>query len=230
MQESGQGNIAAMPQVIPQAPGGAQAASAAAPAQPQVVTVASASQDVRIENLLEECVRLKASDLHIQVGLPPVLRVDGALIPVAGYSALDEPTVEQLIFATLEEDQKQILIKDKEFDYSFSFGDLGRFRVNAFHEKGNLAGAFRLIPNEVSTIADLGLPAIVSSFADFPRGLVLVAGPTGSGKSTTLAGLVDKINHEKDFFAKELKNVKSGYSFRIGRIITWLPRKLTGRK
>ena len=197
MQESGQGNIAAMPQVIPQAPGGAQAASAAAPAQPQVVTVASASQDVRIENLLEECVRLKASDLHIQVGLPPVLRVDGALIPVAGYSALDEPTVEQLIFATLEEDQKQILIKDKEFDYSFSFGDLGRFRVNAFHEKGNLAGAFRLIPNEVSTIADLGLPAIVSSFADFPRGLVLVAGPTGSGKSTTLAGLVDKINHEK---------------------------------
>lgn len=197
MQESGQENgVAAMPQVIPQAPGGTPA-----PASPQPVAqsaaVTSAGQDVRIENLLEECVRLKASDLHIQVGLPPVLRVDGALIPVAGYNALDEATVEQLIFATLEEDQKQILIKDKEFDYSFSFGDLGRFRVNAFHEKGNLAGAFRLIPNEVSTIADLGLPAIVSSFADFPRGLVLVAGPTGSGKSTTLAGLVDKINHEK---------------------------------
>jgi twitching motility protein PilT len=198
MEESGQGNVAAMPQVIPQAPGAAQASPVqVAPTDSQTVTVASASQDVRIENLLEECVRLKASDLHIQVGLPPVLRVDGALMPVAGYNALDEPTVEQLIFATLEEDQKQILIKDKEFDYSFSFGDLGRFRVNAFHEKGNLAGAFRLIPNEVSTIADLGLPAIVSSFADFPRGLVIVAGPTGSGKSTTLAGLVDKINHEK---------------------------------
>ena len=136
------------------APGG----SPAPIQQPSVVT--SVGQDVRIENLLEECVRLKASDLHIQVGLPPVLRVDGALIPVAGYSALDEPTVEQLIFATLEEDQKQILIKDKEFDYSFSFGDLGRFRVNAFHEKGNLAGAFRLIPNEVSTIADLGLEGV----------------------------------------------------------------------
>ena len=198
MEESGQGNVAAMPQVIPQAPGAAQASPVqVAPTDSQTVTVASASQDVRIENLLEECVRLKASDLHIQVGLPPVLRVDGALMPVAGYNALDEPTVEQLIFATLEEDQKQILIKDKEFDYSFSFGDLGRFRVNAFHEKGNLAGAFRLIPNEVSTIADLGLPPIISSFADFPRGLVLVAGPTGSGKSTTLAGLVDKINHEK---------------------------------
>ena len=155
------------------------------------------NSEVRIESLLEECVRTKASDLHIQVGLPPILRIDGALQPVSGYGDLDEGTVERLIFATLEEDQKQILIKDKEFDYSFSFGDLGRFRVNAFHEKGNIAGAFRLIPNEIQSINELGLPAIVSSFADFPRGLVLVAGPTGSGKSTTLAGLVDKINHEK---------------------------------
>lgn len=153
--------------------------------------------NVRIENLLEECVRTKASDLHLQVGLPPILRIDGALQPVSGYNALDEATVERLVFATLEEDQKQILIKDKEFDYSFSFGDLGRFRVNAFHEKGNLAAAFRLIPNTIQTINELGMPAVVTSFADFPRGLVLVTGPTGSGKSTTLAALVDKINSEK---------------------------------
>ena len=159
------------------------------------VTVASA--EMRIESLLEECVRTKASDLHLQVGLPPILRIDGALQPVSGYGNIDEPTVERLIFSTLEEDQKQILIKDKEFDYSFSFGDLGRFRVNAFHEKGNLAGAFRLIPNEVQSINELGMPSVVSSFADFPRGLVLVTGPTGSGKSTTLAALVDKINREK---------------------------------
>ncbi len=159
------------------------------------VTVASA--EMRIESLLEECVRTKASDLHLQVGLPPILRIDGALQPVSGYGNIDEPTVERLIFSTLEEDQKQILIKDKEFDYSFSFGDLGRFRVNAFHEKGNLAGAFRLIPNEVQSISELGMPSVVSSFADFPRGLVLVTGPTGSGKSTTLAALVDKINREK---------------------------------
>ena len=155
------------------------------------------NSDVRIESLLEECVRTKASDLHIQVGLPPILRIDGALQPVSGYGDIDEATAERLIFSTLEEDQKQILIKDKEFDYSFSFGDLGRFRVNAFHEKGNLAGAFRLIPNEVQSIGELGMPTIVSSFADFPRGLVLVTGPTGSGKSTTLAALVDKINREK---------------------------------
>ena len=155
------------------------------------------NSEVRIESLLEECVRTKASDLHIQVGLPPILRIDGALQPVSGYGDLDEGTVERLVFATLEEDQKQILIKDKEFDYSFSFGDLGRFRVNAFHEKGNIAGAFRLIPNEIQSINELGMPSIVTSFADFPRGLVLVTGPTGSGKSTTLAALVDKINREK---------------------------------
>ena len=160
-------------------------------------TNAANTANVRIENLLEECVRTKASDLHLQVGLPPILRIDGALQPVSGYNALDEATVERLVFATLEEDQKQILIKDKEFDYSFSFGDLGRFRVNAFHEKGNLAAAFRLIPNTIQTINELGMPAVVTSFADFPRGLVLVTGPTGSGKSTTLAALVDKINSEK---------------------------------
>ena len=155
------------------------------------------ASSVRIENLLEECVRTKASDLHLQVGLPPILRIDGALQPVSGYSALDQATLEKLVFATLEEDQKQILLKDKEFDYSFSFGDLGRFRVNAFHEKGNLAAAFRLIPNRIQTIAELGMPPVVTSFADYPRGLVLVTGPTGSGKSTTLAALVDKINSEK---------------------------------
>ncbi len=170
---------------------------AATPSVSQSAGAVTGAANVRIENLLEECVRTKASDLHLQVGLPPILRIDGALQPVSGYSALDNAAVEKLVFATLEEDQKQILIKDKEFDYSFSFGDLGRFRVNAFHEKGNLAAAFRLIPNQIQTIQELGMPPVVTSFADFPRGLVLVTGPTGSGKSTTLAALVDKINSEK---------------------------------
>ena len=110
---------------------------------------------------------------------------------------LDEEKLESLLFSTLDEDQKQILIKDKEFDYSFAFGNLGRFRVNAFHERGSLAAAFRLIPSEILTIEQLGLPPVVTKFADYPRGLVLVTGPTGSGKSTTLASIVDKINHEK---------------------------------
>ncbi len=155
------------------------------------------NQGLRIEILLEEVVKKRASDLHIQVGLPPMLRIDGALVPAAGTQPLDEASVEQLVFQILDEDQRQILLKDKEFDFSFAFGNLGRFRVNAFHERGNLAAALRLIPNEIKSATELGMPPIVSSFADFPRGLVLVTGPTGSGKSTTLAALVDKINTEK---------------------------------
>jgi len=151
----------------------------------------------RIEVLLEEVVKQKASDLHLQVGLPPMLRVDGKLVPVTGADLLTDEAVETLIFAILDEDQKQILLKDKEFDFSFAFGDLGRFRVNAFHERGNLAAALRLIPNEILSIEQLGLPPIVSKFADYPRGLVLVTGPTGSGKSTSLAALIHKINMER---------------------------------
>jgi twitching motility protein PilT len=151
----------------------------------------------RIEVLLEEVVKKKASDLHLQVGLPPIIRVDGTLMPVAGADILSDEAVETLIFAILDEDQKQILLKDKEFDFSFAFGDLGRFRVNAFHERGNLAAALRLITNEILTIEQLGLPPIVNKFADYPRGLILVTGPTGSGKSTTLAAMIHKINSER---------------------------------
>lgn len=154
------------------------------------------NQELRIEILLEEVVRRRASDLHLQVSLPPMLRVDGSLVPIAGFNPLDESQVETLLFAILDQDQRQILEKDKEFDFSFAFGTLGRFRVNAYHERGNLAAALRLIPNEIKTISELGVPPVVMNFASYPRGLVLVTGPTGSGKSTTLAALVDKLNSE----------------------------------
>lgn len=152
---------------------------------------------LRIETLLEECIRRDASDIHLQVGLPPILRLDGELVGITGMPILTPATVEQLIFSTLDEAQQKILMRDKEYDYSFAFGELGRFRANAFHERGNLACALRLIPNAIKNVADLGLPTVVESFADYPRGLVLVTGPTGSGKSTTLAAIVDKINREK---------------------------------
>ena len=151
----------------------------------------------KIEILLEDVIKKKASDLHLQVGIPPMLRIDGALVAVPQMPALTEESVELLLFAILDEDQKQILLKDKEFDFSFAFGDLGRFRVNAFHERGNLAAALRLIPNEIKTIEELGLPEIVNTFADYPRGLVLITGPTGSGKSTTQAAIINKINDER---------------------------------
>ena len=177
------------------APAGAPAAVPAAASAPVVQPVAS--NVVTIEPLLEECIKRDASDLHLQAGLPPILRLDGVLHPVTTYAALSNEDVQRLVFSTLDEEQQKILIKDKEFDYSFAFGDLGRFRVNAFHEKGNMAAAFRLIPNVIKSIEDLGLPGVVASFADHPNGLVLVTGPTGSGKSTTLAALVDKINTER---------------------------------
>ena len=151
----------------------------------------------RIEILLEEVIKQNASDLHLQVGLKPMLRVDGALKPISGTETLTVEQVESLIFALMDDDQKQILLKDKEFDFSFAFGDLGRFRVNAYHERGVLAAALRLIPSEILTIEQLGLPQVVSKFADYPRGLVLVTGPTGSGKSTTLAAMIGKINAER---------------------------------
>lgn len=162
-----------------------------------VTTANTVVSGVTIEPLLEECIKRDASDLHLQVGLPPILRLDGVLHPITTYAALTNEDVQRLVFSTLDEEQQKILIKDKEFDYSFAFGDLGRFRVNAFHEKGNMAAAFRLIPNVIKSIEDLGLPGVVADFADHPNGLVLVTGPTGSGKSTTLAALVDKINTEK---------------------------------
>ncbi len=151
----------------------------------------------KIETMLEECVKRKASDLHIQYGIPPILRIDGSLVAIPNMPALTEEMLKNLIFATMDEDQKKIYLKDKEFDYSFSFGDLARFRVNAFHERGKMAAAFRLIPNAIVPLSDLKMPEVIGTFSDFPRGLVLVTGPTGSGKSTTLAALIDKINREK---------------------------------
>lgn len=167
----------------------AQAAVAATPTE--------VPSSVRVEVLLEECIKKNASDLHIQVGLPPILRIDGSLQPIPNTPVLTKDMIEKLVFSTLDSMQREILIKDKEFDYSFSFGDIARFRVNAFNEKGNLAAAFRLIPTKMPTVDQLGMPQVVSSFSDYPRGLVLVTGPTGSGKSTTLAALINKINHEK---------------------------------
>lgn len=155
------------------------------------------NQQIRIEVLLEEVVKRRASDLHLQVSLPPMIRIDGALIPIAGLNPLDAASVEKLVMSILDKDQQQILVKDKELDFSFAFGTLGRFRVNAFHERGNMAAALRLIPNEIKSVTELGLPQVILKFAELPRGLVLVTGPTGSGKSTTLAALVDKINTER---------------------------------
>ena len=170
----------------------AAAQAAAAASSPTAVPTS-----VKIETLLEACIKHGASDLHIQVGLPPILRIDGSLVPIPNTTILTTEIVDTLIFSTLDSMQRETLAKDKEFDYSFAFGEIARFRVNAFNEKGHLAAAFRLIPTKMPTIEELGMPQVISGFADYPRGLVLVTGPTGSGKSTTLAAIINKINSEK---------------------------------
>ncbi len=154
-------------------------------------------EGVKIETYLEEVIKLNASDLHLQVGVPPMLRVDGSLQPIQGSDKLGEDDVERLVFSLLDDEQKDVLLKDKEVDFSFAFGEYGRFRVNAFHERGNVAAALRMIPSKLKTLEELGMPKVLDTFTQFPRGLVLITGPTGSGKSTTLAAMLDKINTDR---------------------------------
>lgn len=174
-------------------------ASAAVSAGDQVhqMQASIGAQRLRIEPYLEEVIRRDASDIHLQVGLPPMLRIDGALAPIKDEAVLKAEDIDDILFGLLDDEQKNIYLKDKEIDFSFAYGDLGRFRVNAFHEKGNPAAAFRLIPNKIRTVEDLGLPPVLNKMTEYPRGLVLVTGPTGSGKSTTLAGMLDKVNRER---------------------------------
>lgn len=150
-----------------------------------------------IERYLEEVIRRDSSDLHLQVGLPAMLRIDGRLVKSEDPLVLSEQAIEQLLFTLIDDKQKGLLLTQLELDFSFAFGDLGRFRVNAFHEKGSLAAAMRLIPTKIRTIEELGLPKVVEQFSNLPRGLVLSTGPTGSGKSTTQAAMIDLINTNK---------------------------------
>lgn len=166
------------------------------PAKPQPQPQAQPS-GARIEPLLDEVLKRDASDLHLQSGLPAMLRVDGALMKVENPVVLKPQDIRSLVYSVLDDEQKKLLETDLELDFSFAYGDLARFRVNAFHEKGNLAAALRLIPTKIRSVADLGLPKVVENFTEFPMGLVLVTGPTGSGKSTTQAAMIDKINREK---------------------------------
>lgn len=151
----------------------------------------------KIHQLLEYVIKQDASDLHLTVGAPPIVRIDGSLKPVPNTHPLTAKEVEALTFSVMDDVQKNILLKDLEVDFSFAFGDLARFRANAYHQKGNMGLALRLIPAKIRTLDDLGMPKTVANFTEFSRGLVLVTGPTGSGKSTTLAAMIDKINQEK---------------------------------
>ncbi len=146
-----------------------------------------------IEEILELTVRKKASDLHISSYLPPVLRIDGELIRT-NLPVLSPEDVETLIFPILTNEQRRTLEQTWELDFGYGLHGIGRFRVNIYKDKGNYAAAFRTVNSTPPTFESLGLPEVVKTVSNRPRGLVLVTGPTGSGKSTTLAAMIDYIN------------------------------------
>jgi twitching motility protein PilT len=137
-----------------------------------------------------------ASDLHITTGSPPLLRIDGAVVPLK-LPPLSAADARALCYAALTDEQKAIFERDSELDLSFGMKGLARFRANIFSQRGAVAGAFRQIPFKIHSFEELGLPPIVAEIAQRPRGLVLVTGATGSGKTTTLASIIDKINSEQ---------------------------------
>lgn len=149
-----------------------------------------------LRELLEEMVKNNASDLHLTVGAPPVIRVDGKLQRL-DHDLLTGEQTKKLAYSMLNEKQKMKFEQNSELDLSFGIEKMSRFRCNLFMQRGNIAVVLRQIPYEVKTFEQLGLPNVVAEFASMPRGLVLVTGPTGSGKSTTLAAIIDKINKER---------------------------------
>jgi twitching motility protein PilT len=150
---------------------------------------------VNLHQLLRAMIEQGASDLHIANGSPPLLRVDGAIVPLK-LPPLTPVETKQLCYSVLTEEQRQQFEKKRELDLSFGVKGLSRYRANLFVERGAVGGAFRAIPFKILTFDELGLPQAVAEMAARPRGLVLVTGPTGSGKSTTLASIIDKINSE----------------------------------
>ncbi len=152
---------------------------------------------VIIQELLKKSLELRASDLHITAGSPPLFRVDGELKPFASEKLSPEQT-QRLAYNIMTEQQRKIFEQKKEVDFSFGVKDLGRFRANVFLQRGCTTCALRQIPAVINTIDQLGLPDILGKLTAKPNGLILVTGPTGSGKSTTLASMIDKLNSERE--------------------------------
>jgi twitching motility protein PilT len=149
----------------------------------------------KLNELLLATAQQNASDLHLAVGRHPTLRIDGVLIPLQKEAILTPEMGENLIFNLFTTEQKDAFLKQKEIDFSYSFEDRARFRVNVFYQRGYLAAALRLIPAQIRTLEELNLPPILHDFTKLSQGFVLIVGPAGHGKSTTLAALLDEINH-----------------------------------
>src|SRR6187551_3323850 len=152
---------------------------------------------VTLPDLLKKMTELGGSDLHLSTHSAPQVRVHGHLSPLAGYTPLTPADTKRLAYSVLTDAQKHRFEENLELDFSFGVKGLSRFRANLFNQRGAVGAVFRAIPYEIKAFEDLGLPAVVKQLCDKPRGLILVTGPTGSGKSTTLASMVDKINRDR---------------------------------
>ena len=152
---------------------------------------------MELTELLAMCIQLKASDLHLSPGLPPLVRINGDLIPISDQAVLDAKQVERMVHGSMTHEQLQLLESVWELDYAINVPTLASFRVNAFCMNNGVAAAFRAIPDVIPTIDELGLPPIFKQLLELPNGLILVTGPTGSGKSTTLAAMVNYINERQ---------------------------------
>ena len=151
----------------------------------------------QLSELFSITIQEQASDLHITVGHPPTLRITGRLIPLLKRRELTPPETEGMAFALMTEDQQQKFLKEKELDFSYTFEEKARFRINAFFQRGYVSVALRLIPANIRTVEELNLPPIMHEFTKPTQGFVLVTGPSSHGKSTTLAALIDEINHTR---------------------------------
>jgi len=157
----------------------------------------SGEAGLHLDDLLRYAVSVGASDLHVTAGLPACIRLHGAIRPIEGCPVLDNETIRDMVFGILPQSLRERFEAEKELDTSHSIVDVGRFRLNVFQQRGTVAAAMRSIPHEIPPFDVLGIPESIRSFTDMRHGLVLVTGPTGSGKSTTLASLVDIINRSK---------------------------------
>ncbi len=152
-----------------------------------------------ISELFEKTIAGKASDLHLIAGIPPMIRVNGSLSPLTQYPVLTGQEIEQMVSSIISEPQKKIFIQNRALDFSYGYGggdygDQGRFRINIYFQRNTVAVAARLLPSVIRTVEELGLPQIVHTFSKLKQGFVIVAGPTGHGKSTTLAALINEVN------------------------------------
>jgi twitching motility protein PilT len=154
--------------------------------------------EIDFAEVLLEVVNRRASDLHITAGSPPMVRVRGRLTPMEGYPALTPTDTREIVYSILSNSQRQKFENEWQLDFAYQIPGTARFRVNGYFQRSAVGAAFRLIPFEIVPLDTLGLPPVVADFANKPRGLVLVTGPTGSGKSTTLASLIDVINATRE--------------------------------